>query len=594
MERAMETIPQSSEQAIRARFDAQSWQRGRQYARDGAIINARRQGMTLRASCIGSLPEPYRVELTFDDGGIASADCSCPVGDGGHCKHVVALALTWLEHPERFVALEDVDAALERRDKAELIDLIRRMLQRHPDLDILLAPPESDLRQPPVDPAAYRRQVATMLAREPYQWGNEIGIGWDLREMIANGDAFLRQGNYEAATGLYASVAAEIMEQYETFEDEEGALLRVVGRCAAGLGECLKGEQDHADLREEIVEAIFGVFVFAMEWGDLDLDESLPDLLVNQTTADEKRLLTEWIYEHLPSRASLGTDYRRRAFGALLLELQGPSLDDAAFLRICRETGRTPELVDRLLALGRTDEALAEAEATSDHDILPLADLFVRHGAWEVAERLVRERVTRAESLPMLRWLRTRAETRGDTEDALDLAERILRYQPSLAAYRDVRQLARGLGRWEQMRPETVAFLKQPKYRSVLIEVALDEGEIDEAISLAHDAAPALSFGVGTTIYSHGYDMTLTVAKAAEATRPRGALALYQQQVEKQIAGRHRESYRQACGYLVTVRELYDRLDEYEGWEQYLAGLREKYRTLRALKEEMAAAGLLD
>jgi len=58
--------------------------------------------------------------------------------------------------------------------------------------------------------------------------------------------------------------------------------------------------------------------------------------------------------------------------------------------------------------------------------------------------------------------------------------------------------------------------------------------------------------------------------------------------------GRNRESYRQACGYLVTVRELYNRLDEYERWEQYLAGIREKYRTLRALKEEIAPAGLLD
>ncbi|MGI8854725.1 MAG: SWIM zinc finger family protein [Thermomicrobiales bacterium] len=590
----MEATPQLSEQEIRARFDAQSWQRGRQYARDGAIINARRQGKTLRASCIGSLPEPYRVELIFDPHRITSADCSCPVGDGGYCKHVVALAVTWLEHPERFVAHEDVDAALERRDKAELIDLIRRMLQRHPDLDMLLALPESAVRQPPVDPAIYRRQIATMLAREPYQWGDDIGIGWNLREMVANGDAFLRQGNYEAATGLYASVAAEIMEQYETFEDEEGALLRVVGMCVAGLGECLKGEREHTDLREEIIEAIFGVFIFAMEWGDLDLDESIPDLLVRRTTDDEKRLLTEWVYEHLPSRTGMSTDYRRREYGALLLELHGPSLDDAAFLRICRETGRTPELVDRLLALGRMDEAIAEAEATSDHDILPLADLFVRHGAPEVAERLIRERVARTENLPMLRWLRAQAETREDTDEALDLAERVLRRQPSLAAYQDVRQLARGLGRWEQMRPELVALLKQPKYRSVLIQVALDEGDIDQAITLAHDATTALSFGAGTTIYSHGYDMTLTVAKAAEATRPRGALSLYQQQAEKLIAGRHRESYRQACGYLVTVRELYDRLDEYEGWERYLAGLREKYRTLRALKEEMAAAGLLD
>ncbi len=86
----MATVPQLSEQTVRARFDAQSWQRRRQYVRDGAIINARRQEMMLKSSCIGSLPEPYRVEVIFDAHEIASAECSCPEGEDGYCKHVAA------------------------------------------------------------------------------------------------------------------------------------------------------------------------------------------------------------------------------------------------------------------------------------------------------------------------------------------------------------------------------------------------------------------------------------------------------------------------------------------------------------------------
>ncbi len=57
--------------------------------------------MTLKALCQGSAASPYRVEVTFSQKGIASTNCSCPVGAGGYCKHVAALLLTWLHEPEK-------------------------------------------------------------------------------------------------------------------------------------------------------------------------------------------------------------------------------------------------------------------------------------------------------------------------------------------------------------------------------------------------------------------------------------------------------------------------------------------------------------
>ena len=49
--------------------------------------------------------------------------------------------------------------------------------------------------------------------------------------------------------------------------------------------------------------------------------------------------------------------------GGLLLDLQADTIDDEAFLLICRQTGRLNDLVDRLLSLNRTDEAVGEAES---------------------------------------------------------------------------------------------------------------------------------------------------------------------------------------------------------------------------------------
>jgi hypothetical protein len=48
------TIPIVSEGEVRSRVGEQSFQRGHQYFRDGAIFDTRRQGMTLKARCAGS------------------------------------------------------------------------------------------------------------------------------------------------------------------------------------------------------------------------------------------------------------------------------------------------------------------------------------------------------------------------------------------------------------------------------------------------------------------------------------------------------------------------------------------------------------
>ena len=54
--------------------DPQSYGRGERYYYDGHILNPRRLGSTLKASCIGSRPQPYRVEITLMPDGIARGE----------------------------------------------------------------------------------------------------------------------------------------------------------------------------------------------------------------------------------------------------------------------------------------------------------------------------------------------------------------------------------------------------------------------------------------------------------------------------------------------------------------------------------------
>ncbi len=62
----MSSILTLTEQTIRTFVGEQNFHKGQQGVREGAIVNPEQQAMALKASCYGSLPEPFRVQVTFD------------------------------------------------------------------------------------------------------------------------------------------------------------------------------------------------------------------------------------------------------------------------------------------------------------------------------------------------------------------------------------------------------------------------------------------------------------------------------------------------------------------------------------------------
>ena len=82
------------------------------------------------------------------------------------------------------------------------------------------------------------------------------------------------------------------------------------------------------------------------------------------------------------------------------------------------------------------------------------------------------------------------------------------------------------------------------------------------------------------------------VAAAAEASRPQAAIDIYQQQTDGLIGLRTRGHYRDACRLLGRMRSLYQGLEEEALWATYIRRLSERHHNLRALKDELAAAGL--
>jgi hypothetical protein len=448
-------------------------------------------------------------------------------------------------------------------------------------------------------------------------------------------DSLVQQRDYLGAATIYETLVTEIFEQSHLYFDEEAeyddyyeeeryypeeeGLDELVGECIEELGNCLADKQADRVAREKIIEVLFDIYQHDLHAGNsLGFTTSASEQLVKYTTPLERQTIAAWIRDVLTDEEEEVSSSQRKAYGKFLLDLEKDTLDDETYLQICRETGRTSDLIDRLLTLGRIDEAAKETQHIDDYALLGLADLFVQHGQDAVAERLVRTRITAPvrpayptvgiilhsqaviteEEKPdwrVLEWLQKYYQTRGNHDAEFEIVETLFRTQPSLRRYQELHDLARRLGRWENVRPELLAFLEEAKNTTLLIQIALDEGDIDHALQLLKGTVKKDRYGY-TYIESYGYyaygNIALEVARAAEETRPHEAIELYRQYAERLIAMRDRKNYQAACTYLVKVRALYEKLGEGETWTSYITALREQNRNLRALKEELANAGL--
>ena len=594
----MADLPELTESDVRRWTGEASFERGERYFRTGHILDPRLQGDTLKARCLGSRPGAYHVEVTLGQQGIVSGNCSCPVGGGGHCKHAAALLLTWVHQPDAFLEVEDLQTALERRSKAELVALIRRMCARYPDLEPLLELPVAGEAgaERPLDPQVIRRQASDAFHGAGFdEWGGVYGIAQRLLELVDIGDDYAEREEWHNAATVYETVMRVVLDNYGMVQDEEGDLHAIVSRCVEGLGECLEAAEDPAR-REGLLRALFDVYRWDAEYGGIDMGYEAPGIILEQAVPEEKRQVAGWVRDAMPTGNDWSDNYRRQQYGGFLLRLEEDQLDDEAFLRVCRETSRWHDLVDRLLTLGRVEEAAAAARQVGDYDLLQLADLFVSHGHGDLAEELIRERARTAQAGPdgrahrdsrLVVWLKERAQERGDPAEALALAESLFWERPAVPGYQELRGLARPLERWDEQRAAVLSRLANEGQYHLLTEIHLEEGEVERALeTLEQISASRRGWGWA------GSPLRIQVAQAAEESRPREAIRLYMEAVERLIAARGRGNYAEAATYLVRVHALYHRLGEPETWETLIAGLKEQNRRLHALQDELNRAGL--
>ena len=366
----MSFIPRIKESAVRRWADEVYFQRGQNYFEQGAIYDQRRQGMTLKSKCSGTQAPFYRQEVVFNSHGIESAECSCPVGEGGHCKHTVALLLTWVNNPDSFQESEPLDVSLEKRSNAELIAIIKEMLEQEPDLESLLELPLVEGNSQPINIKVIRQQANRAFQGTDFEWGYAREIKRDLNPLLKLAAGYLSRNDAEKSALVYETIIETILEnENAALGDEEGELLGVVYDCCEGLGRCLPAVND-AKQRIEILRVVFSAYQWdTIKIGGVGAADNVPEILTSQTTPSERTEIAKWMREIMPKGDSWSDGYHREVLGRLLLDLEAAILDDEAYLKICRQTGRLNDLIDRLLILGRVEEVEDAASKAEEYPL---------------------------------------------------------------------------------------------------------------------------------------------------------------------------------------------------------------------------------
>jgi len=598
--------PNLTEAMVRQHAAADSFSRGQEYDRQGAVVSLVRRGDTLEAEVEGSAPMPYRVVVTFDAVGVTAATCSCPYASGGYggwCKHIVAALLTYINAPEQVEERPPLADLLAELDSATLRDLLLDLVAHDPALtdriearlpllaapmaatgDVPSAPTGSTVedaptaptgptvgnappppRLTPVDAKAMRRQVRAALrdatSYDYDYYDDDGGAAADAtRDTVDQAWAYIAAGDAPNALTVLEVLVEEYIEQLDLIGESEG----LFGELGTALAEALLSMDLTLVERRDWTEKL-------AEWrGQADDYGAGSGLLVAQDALKQgwdypplQRVLRGEITEagaweqgeEPPAYADELAEARLN-----VLERQGRLQE---YLYLAEAEGQTERYTTMLVRLDRVEEAVAYGleHLTTPEQTLTLATALRERGDLENALRVAGrgldlEGQGKAE---LAVWLRDLAAGMGRTDVALTAALAAFRAQLDLASYLRAQEIAGAA--WPEYRPALLDRLRAVRsyYPQGPVDVFLHEGLIADAI-VAVDA--------GAT-----HTLVERVADAAIASRPDWVIAASRKQAEDIMNGGKSQYYGAAARWLARARDAYRAANREPEWRAYRADL---------------------
>lgn len=587
--------PRISESMIRAGAGRESFRRGEQYYRDGAISNAAIQGTLLSGECAGTYAPYYHVQVQLDEAGIAESFCTCPYEFGGYCKHIVALLLTYVHNPKSFVVRKPPAELLAGLSHDELAAILTKLMQEQPELSgrieaLTFVPMGSKKKHKKVDVDVYRRHILGivhsldgMRMSEAY-W--HVGDMVDqLREVQQSAAKFLEAGDAETALDILLVLLEEASRAIEYVDDSNGELGGFVDEPCALLGEAILSIEFSPVERAKLITRLEKLIRYAADYG---MEGNLPTAIQAAKFGWDEVPSATPAPGRTPSRSSEEDGWNEddewgwptvaERFDLIeaklnVLDRQGRVED---FLALCEKEERHLRYAIKLCDLKRATEAMQYARkylssAEEARQVgLRLRELHHVAEAIEIGERGLQLKGPKAE---LGEWLGPVEEARGRTKQALMAWLAAFPERPSLATYKTIKRLAES--GWERQRPEVMAKLRKSHDEQVLAEVHLLEEEWDDAIRVAE----------GRDAW---YPMIETVADGVMTHRPDWVVRISLRHANRLMTEAKSKNYPIAAAWLQRAKQAYELLGKVDEWNKYLGETREKYKRRPALLKQLA------
>jgi len=592
-----------TENMLRALSTEQSFERGKQYYRAGVIYNATRQGKVLTAVCEGTSAPAYRLRVELDQAGVRSASCTCPYDWGGLCKHLVALLLVYIHHPETFTERGSVADLLADLERDDLVALVEKLAFRDPDLYDWLETSISELgakktaphQRVHADPASKREKHQTMASEQAYRrqvknilrsldglsssqayWGVS-GMVEQLEEMRHSAIQFLDAGDPQGAITILLVLLQEVADEYEIFDDSDGELGDFLDNLGVPLAEAILSAELDAEERSKLEDKIEQIGDYLSDYGIDRLEVATAALKHGwaniESSLDEEESWQE--DEDLDEDDDWDGYIIDELFVARLNVLERQGRTDE-YLALCLQSGEYLRYALKLLELNRIDEAIPvamdrlESAEGALHIAQRLRDLDRIEDALKVAERGFS---LGGDKYDLGCWLGPIQEAQGNTDQAILAYRAAFNEMPSVELYQTLKRLTGP--RWETVRPQLMTILQSSANSHILTDVYLFENEWDAAIRLTDQGN------------AWDYRLVEKVAEVVIVHRPDWVIQAARRQAEGLIERTQSKYYPYAARWLALMKRAYIHKGEPAEWEAYLSNLKNTYARRPALQKEL-------
>jgi hypothetical protein len=178
---------------------------------------------------------------------------------------------------------------LPQREKSELMALIEYTLRQETDFQwsvTALLPVTSSLKAS-IDPKLYQQQVlATMEAGDYRRKPKRDEVQQRLTAIKSIAAKFVEYEDCTVALKIDEVLVIELIEHFNTYQDEHFAFCIILTSCLDGLDSCFADEAVDQKLRLRVLRTLFAIYRIYTDRG-MDRDDGIPGLLVNNTVESD-------------------------------------------------------------------------------------------------------------------------------------------------------------------------------------------------------------------------------------------------------------------------------------------------------------------